>query len=148
MTLNGKMEENIKTTDRPPWNVRDKSRLLLLLMNELAGAAHISLEGTLPTAILDLPGASGLETETLKRGTLRPMQDFAVLPLELATVPDILRAIGGTIPRNILHVQIEKQGKLAFAAYDNFNPECIYFGDAISAELIERLISNKAIARK
>jgi hypothetical protein len=129
------------------WKVRDNNRLLLFLMNELAGAAHISLEGSLPPAILGFPGASAMESEILKRGTLWPVQDFSILPLESDVVPNILRAIGGTIPHSILHIQIEKDGKLAFAAYDNFHPECIYFGEAISANLIERLIANKTLAR-
>ena len=130
------------------WKVQDKSRLLLFLMTDLAGAAHISFEGLLPRAILEFPGASTMETEILKRGTFRPLQDFVILPLEASTVPDIVSAIGGTLPRSILHVQIEKDGKMAFAAYDNFHPECIFFGDAVSTEFIERLISNKSIARQ
>src|SRR5579863_7869654 len=130
------------------WKVQDRSRLLLFLMTDLAGAAHISFEGLLPRAILEFPGASTMETEILKRGTFRPLQDFAILPLEASTIPDIVSAIGGTLPRSILHVQIEKDGKLAFAAYDNFHPECIFFGDAVSTEFIERLISNKSIARQ
>ena len=120
---------------------------MFFLMAELAGDAHISLEGSLPLTILEFPGASGMENAILKRATHWPAQDFAILPLESATVPDIVRAIGGTIPHGILHVQIEKFGKLAFAAYDNFHPECLYFGERISADLIERLISNKTIAR-
>ena len=130
------------------WRVRDKGRLLLFLMNELAGSAHISFEGVLPPAILEFPGASTMETGILKRGTLRPVQDFAILPMEAATIPQIFTAIGGTLPRSILHVQIEKRGKLAFAAYDNFNSECIFFGEAVPAGFIERLISNKSIARQ
>ncbi|WP_109486830.1 hypothetical protein [Occallatibacter savannae] len=128
------------------WRVRDRNRLLLFLINELAGAAHISLEGDLPPGILEFPGASGIETEILKRGTLTPAQHFAILPLERATVPEIVRGIGGTIPRGLLHIQIEKGGRLAFAAYDNFHPDCTYFGEAISADFIERLIANKCIA--
>jgi hypothetical protein len=130
------------------WKVQNKNRLLLLLMTDLAGGAHISFEGVLPRAILEFPGASTMETEILKRGTLRPLQDFAILPLEASAIPDIVSALGGTLPRSVLHVQIEKAGKLAFAAYDNFHPECIFFGDSVPAEFIERLISNKSISRQ
>jgi hypothetical protein len=142
------MEESSKIFGQNQWRVRDRNRLLLFLMTDLAGGAHISLEGSLPLAILEFPGASATENEILKRGTHWPVQDFVILPLELPTVPDIVRAIGGTIPRGILHIQIEKHGKLAFAAYDNFHPECIYLGDAISAELIQRLIWNKTMTSK
>ena len=130
------------------WRIRDKNRLLLVLMSELAGAAHISFEGSLPRAILEFPGVSTAEKGILKRGTLQPLQDFAILPLKSSDISHIFSSIGGTLPRSTLHVQIEKNGKLAFAAYDNFNPECIFFGDAISAELIERLVSNKSIAKR
>ena len=135
-------------TGHNQWKVQNKIRFLLFLMNELAGAAHISFEGVLPRAILEFPGASTIETEILKRGTLRPLQNFAILPLEPSVISDIVSALGGTLPRSVLHVQIEKAGKLAFAAYDNFHPECIFLGDSISAEFIERLISNKSIARQ
>jgi hypothetical protein len=134
-------------TGQNKWRVRDKTRLLLFLMNELAGAARISFEGVLPRKILEFPGASAMETGILKRGTLSPLQDFAILPLDETEIPDIVSAFGGKIPSSIIHVQIEKHGKLAFAAYDNFHPECVFFGDSISAEFIERLISNKSIAR-
>jgi hypothetical protein len=43
----------------------------------------------------------------------------------------IIAAIGGTVPGAIIHVQIEKDGQLQFAAYDNFHPECIHFGSAV-----------------
>jgi len=72
--------------------------------------------------------------------------ESGILPLKVGLVSDIVRAVGGTISRSILHIQIEKDGKFAFAAYDNFHPECIYFGESISADLIERLIANKTLA--
>jgi len=126
------MEEIIRKSRQTHWRVRDRTRLLLFLINELAGAAHISLEGSLPAAILEFPGSSAMES--------------GILPLKVGLVSDIVRAVGGTISRSILHIQIEKDGKFAFAAYDNFHPECIYFGESISADLIERLIANKTLA--
>jgi hypothetical protein len=53
----------------------------------------------------------------------------------------IIAAIGGTVPKAIIHIQIEKHGQLQFGAYDNFYPECVYFGIAVKPELIESLIS-------
>jgi len=32
----------------------------------------------------------------------------------------ILKTISGTVPRRILHIQIEKEGTLQFGAYANF----------------------------
>ena len=59
------------------WLVRDKRRLLLVMMEKLAGGAHISFEGDLSALRLsDIPGASQEETGALKRNTLWPKQDF------------------------------------------------------------------------
>lgn len=66
----------------------------------------------------------------LKRNTLRPKQDFVIVLLEPSTVEKIIPAIGGSVPKAILHIQIEKNGVLQFGAYDNFYPECIFFGSA------------------
>jgi hypothetical protein len=47
------------------------------------------------------------------------------------------RALG----RRIIHVQIEKAAVLEFGAYDNFHPECIFFGKAVGQEVLESHIS-------
>ena len=86
------------------WLVRDKRRLLLAMMERLAGGAHISFEGDLSALRLsDIPGASQDETGALKRNTLWPKQDFMVLPLELSTSRAIVSAIGGTVPGTNSH---------------------------------------------
>jgi hypothetical protein len=93
------------------WLVRDKRRLLVRMMEQLAGNAHISFEGDLKALHLSrIPGASNEETEVLKRNTLSPKQVFVVLPLETSSTKTIIAAIGGTIPSAIIHVQIEKGG--------------------------------------
>ncbi len=59
------------------YKVRDKRRFLVAAMEELAGAARISFEGDLSaTNVSKLNGASGEETQVLKRNTLWPKQDF------------------------------------------------------------------------
>jgi len=55
--------------------------------------------------------------------------------------PKIIAAIGGTVPGAIIHIQIEKDGQLQFGAYDNFDPECIYFGSEVKENVIQSLIS-------
>lgn len=40
---------------------------------------------------------------------------------------------------DIIHIQIEKRGHLAFGCYDNFHPECIGCSDDISPEFLDRL---------
>jgi hypothetical protein len=124
------------------WKVQDKRRLLLAMMEELAGDAHISFEGDLSALHLSsIPGASQEETVALKRNTLWPKQDFMVLPLELSTIKTIVSAIGGTVPNAIIHIQIEKGGTLQFAAYDNFHPQCVVFNPAVKQAILESLVS-------
>jgi hypothetical protein len=123
------------------WNVRDKGQLLLALMEEFEGSARVSFEGDLRAlSLLEYPGASFQPTGALKRGTLWPQQDFVVVPLEPLSSKKIFAALGGTVPKKVLHVQIEKDGMLEFGAYDNFDPECIFFGSAVRREFVELLV--------
>ena len=124
------------------WKVQNKRGLLLALMERLAGDAHISFEGNLKgLKLLSMPDASEEPTPALKRNTLWPKQDFVIVPLEPPMTGGIIAAIGGTIPRSIIHIQIETSGVLQFGAYDHFQPECNYFGSAVQQALIEWLIS-------
>ena len=124
------------------WKVLDKRRLLLALMEELAGGAHVSFEGDLRgLTLLSIPGASEEPTAALKLNTLWPKQDFVVVPLEPSMGQKIIAAIGGSVPGAIIHIQIEKDGQLQFGAYDNFYPQCIYFGSAVNEGVIQSLIS-------
>lgn len=125
------------------WKVRDKARLLLAMMEELEGDAHVSFEGNLSgLRLASFPDASQEPTAVLKRNTLQPKQDFVVIPLKLSTGKKIIAALGGTVPRAILHVQIERRGVLEFGAYDCFHPECIFFGRGISKARIEALVAD------
>ena len=126
------------------WQVRDKGQLLLALMKELEGNAHISIEGDLRALRLaTYPGASTDPTDVLK--PIRFGTDFVVLPLEHSTSEKIYAALGGRVPKNIVHVQIEKNGVIQFGAYDHFHPECIAFGSAVSQTVVESLVSNGVI---
>jgi hypothetical protein len=127
----------------PTWKVRDKRAFLIAAMQELAGTAHISFEGDLSaTTVPRLTGASGNETAVLKRNTLFPPQDFVVLPLEADLVRTIIAAIGGTVSRSILHIQIEKDGRLELGMYDSFDPAASFFGSRLTPEFFDRLSSN------
>jgi hypothetical protein len=128
------------------WKVLDKRRLLLALMEELAGGGHVSFEGDLRgLALSSISGASGEPTVALKRNTLWPKQDFVVVPLEPSMGQRIIAAIGGTVPGAIIHIQIEKDGQLQFAAYDNFYPESTYFGSEVKEDVINSLVSQNVM---
>jgi hypothetical protein len=123
--------------------VHKRRELLLAMMKELAGDAHISFEGNLQGfGILNFPGATFEETNILKRNTIWPRQDFVVVPLEPLHVEVILNAIGGTPNRKILHIQIEKDGRLEFSAYDNFGLDLAATGGFVRPESLDALIAS------
>jgi hypothetical protein len=108
---------------------KHKPELLFALMRTLAHAdARISFEGRLSyTELAQIAGASLSETEVLKRNTILPGMDFVVLPLTPETVPEIKEAIVSKVAfkdyAGIVHVQIERQGRLAFVACDHFHED-------------------------
>ena len=115
-------------------------------MEELAGDAHVSFEGDLGGLPLStLAAASEQPSSVLKRNTLWPKQDFIVVPLGPSMGKEILTALGGKIPRTVIHIQIEKGGLLQFGAYDNFDPQCIFFGNAVAETVIQQLVSQDAM---
>ena len=129
-----------KIDSAPRWKVRDKRKFLIAAMTELAGDAHLSLEGNLSiTRVLELAEASGDETAILKRNTIWPVQNFVVLPLESDSIKTIVASIGGTVPRGIIHIQIEKCNKLELGLYDNFGSS--FFGSRLTPEFFGRLES-------
>jgi hypothetical protein len=124
----------------PLYKVRDKRRFLAAALAELAGDAQVSFEGDLSmTSLSDVPGASNDETQVLKRNTLWPKQDFVVLPLEAEMVGPIMAAVGGTVPRGLIHVQVQKDGRLQLGLYDNFDPNCMLLGPGLTPSFIATL---------
>ena len=122
------------------YKVRDKRRFLAAALAELAGVAQVSFEGDLSsTSLFDVAGASSDETQVLKRNTLWPKQDFVVLPLEAEMVGPIMAAVGGTVPRGIIHIQVQKDGRLELGLYDNFAPKCMFFGSSLTSTFLATL---------
>jgi len=116
-------------------------------LRELAGSAFVSFEGDLSgTALIGATSASDDQTKALKRNTLWPKQDFVVLPLEAETVGSIMTAVGGTAPRSILHIQVEKDGRLELGLYDNFAPRGMFFGSAVTPQFIETLQNENVLS--
>ncbi len=109
--------------------VRHPMKLLAAILDEFRGDGRLSLEGDLSQC--DLRGISVVANEpigVLRRNTLYPQQDFVVLPLDADTPELIKRQI---LPRvgirnRVIHLPIEKGGKLVFAAYDPFDPDCVW----------------------
>ena len=126
-------------------NTRRKLDLLAAMMRSLASEnSKISFEGKLShTELVHLPGACSAETETLKRATLWPRLDFVVLTLVPQNPEVILDAVTSKIAigeRGIIHVQIEHNGKIAFAAYDGFQHAVAHsaFPPALMQELTDK----------
>jgi len=129
------------------YKVRDKRRFLMAALRELAGSAFVSFEGDLSgTALIGATSASDDQTKALKRNTLWPKQDFVVLPLEAETVGSIMTAVGGTVPRSILHIKVEKDGRLELGLYDNFAPRGMFFGSAVTPQFIETLQNENVLS--
>jgi len=136
-------------------DVRDKPALVVAMMKALCGDAYISFEGDLSKCRLhDIDGANGEETTVLKRQTFVPQgsgcmqegvtaeEDLIVVPLELHTIRPIMDRVlpEGRLVRDVNHVQIEKNGKREFGAYDNFYPGCVIAGSGVPESLMEELV--------
>ena len=127
--------------------VRAKPEFVHRLMVELAGNAHISLEGDLSQCrFTDDLVLTRDEIPILRRNTLAPKQDFIVLRLAPETVDPIFKQIvAAGLSRAILHVQIERDGILELGAYDHFQPECVVTGPGISPALLDELVSTDVL---
>jgi hypothetical protein len=144
---------DIMTSDQPRFRLHTKHKpaLLFAVMRTLAHEdARISIEGRLShTELATIAGASLNETEVLKRNTTWPRMDFVVLPLTLGTAPEIEKAIVSKVgfkgDAGIVHVQIERQGHLAFVACDNFHEDCVWVSEAIPATFLAELVKNRVL---
>ena len=144
---------DIMTSDQPRFRLHTKRKpeLLFAVMRRLAHEdARISIEGRLShTELATIAGASLNETEVLKRNTTWPGMDFVVLPLTLGTAPGIEKAIVSKVgfkgDAGIVHVQIERQGRLAFVACDNFHEDCVWVSEAVPATFLAELVKNRVL---
>ena len=121
---------------------RDKPGLLIAMMRALAGSAHISFEGDLSRCVFPPElDPSAYETPTLKRQTLVPKLGFVVLPLSPDVVQPILDVVlpDRRFMNDIIHIQIEKSGRLEFGSYDSFHPECIVCFLGVGTDFLDAL---------
>jgi len=128
-----------------------KPELLFAIMRTLANEdATISFEGKLSdTDLGKIAGASFSETQVLKRNTTSPRLDFVILPLTPTTVTAIEKAVVSKIAfrgnRGIIHVQIEKRGRLAFVACDQFHEDCVWVSSDVSASVLADLVKKRVL---
>jgi hypothetical protein len=125
-------------------DARHRPRLWAAMMHARAAEnTNISFEGMLShTELAQMEGVGHEESDVLKRSTLQPKRDFRILPLTPQNVSAIVKAITSKIAfgnRGIIHVQIERNGKMAFAAYDNFDRECVVAYPAVSSASLDEL---------
>jgi hypothetical protein len=132
-------------------HTKHKPELLLAVMRTLAQEdARISFEGRLShTELAKIAGTSFNETEVLKRNTTSTRMDFVVLPLTPETAPAIEKAIASKVAfkdyAGIVHVQIERQGRLVFVACDHFHKDCVWVSEDISATFLAELVENQVL---
>lgn len=129
---------------------RERPRLLVAMMRALAAEdGMISFEGKLSqTELPQMAGVAYKEGGVLKRATLQPQLDFLVLPLTQKNVSALEEAILSKIAfghNGIIHVQIERNGKMAFAAYDNFDPACVVACSEVSPALLDELTKARVL---
>ena len=110
----------------------------------------ISFEGQLSqTELVKIAGASFSETQLLKRNTTSPRMDFVILPLTPTSVSAIEEAVISKVAFNgnagIVHLQIERQGHLAFAAYDQFHEGCVWVSSDVSASALADLVEKQVL---
>jgi hypothetical protein len=125
-------------------DARHRPRLWAAMMHARAAEnTNISFEGILShTELAQMEGVGHEESDVLKRSTLQPKRDFRILPLTPQNVSAIVKAITSKIAfgnRGILHVQLARNGKMAFAAYDNFDRECVVAYPAVSSASLDEL---------
>lgn len=131
-------------------SVRNRPRSLTAMMRALASNnSRISFEGWLSAT--DLHRLEGIDTEgnaILKRNTLSPKLDFLITPLTDQSEPLIERAIHAKLAfkagRGLIHVQIERDGELAFAAFDSFQ-HCVVKRSAIPPTLVLDLLEQRIL---
>jgi hypothetical protein len=98
----------------------------------------------LQTELAHIEGVTHEENGVLKRATLWPIFDFLVLPLTQEKLSAIEKAVIYKIAfgnRGIIHVQIERNVKMAFSAYDGFQHAVPY--SAVPGALLEELTEKR-----
>jgi hypothetical protein len=54
-------------------------------------------------------------------------------------VGPIMAAVGGTVPRSLIHVQVQKEGRLQLGLFDNFAPKAMFLGPGLTPTFLATL---------
>lgn len=127
----------------------DKLELLKSMMTTFKDIGKVSFEGDLSDlSILKMNGVETAETACLKRATVSSKLDFVVVPLSeknLKMINQEFSERSDLFDDEIIHVQIESNGVLVFAAYDNFDEQCTFSLETVSIETLDLLKSKEVI---
>ncbi len=130
-------------------DVRRPVPFMSSLVEAFCGDAHMSLEGDLSN--LHWKGHRRVDPRIevlLRRQTIWPKQDYAVLPLEEETLLEIkervLPVVG--LAEKVFHVQIEQRRELVFGAYDEFSAGCVWVTRRVGSEFLDRLKKDGCLA--
>lgn len=110
------------------------------VVNHFPNNAYLSLEGDLSQCDLSLiDNHTTTETALLKRYTLQPKQDFAILPLNTHTravmVQRIFPQVG--LRNRVQHIGLEQAGELVLVANDWL--DSVWLISDVEAIFLERL---------
>ena len=127
--------------------VRDCQGVLWAFYLRYEGRASASFEGDLTGLGLgEIPGASLVESNALKRQTSSPELDFYVVPIDGRTIKTLKEKLSnpGLLGRNgrIIHTLLAVGGELIFSACDNFHDDCTVASCAVPEEFLAELKSN------
>lgn len=126
---------------------RDKPGLLVALMRQLAGNAHIALEGdredmetmdfsVIPDAVEGLVAPFRHEWDKNGKFIVLPLTDDTIAPILEEVLPE------GRIVHKVGAIQIEKDGDIQFLAGDNFHRESVSVGPAVPERLLRDLMAS------
>jgi hypothetical protein len=127
-------------------DVRDKLAFLQRLMTEFTGG-RMSLEGNLTRCTFPAEVILARDDDAvLRRNTICPRQDFVIVRLDPNAITSIfLRIKSAGLSRDIIHVQIERDGVLELGAYDSFCPGCVVTGPGVSPTLLAELEESRIL---
>jgi len=124
--------------------------LLEMMMRHLAGAhSCLSLEGHFRELDLANLGEPCPGTTLRREGISYPPSSFVTVRLNEDNWKSIFEEIVACSrwDQEIVHLQIERDGKAEFGAYDNFHHECVHAGNGVAPELLHELVRAGVLSR-